>query len=116
MPAGSTFVFADLARQAAAPDFSWASLRPGVDIHPLSGGSDDGPSSALLRYAPGASVPHHRHPGHEHIFVLAGMQVDANGIHRAGTLVINLPGSSHEVSSPDGCLVLAIWERPVVFT
>ena len=31
------------------------------------------------------------------------------------TLVINPPGSRHRVVSDDGCLVLVIWEQPVVF-
>lgn len=97
------------------PELRWEPLRPGVDIHHLSRASDAGPAAALLRYAPGAHVPYHRHQGHEHIYVLDGSQRDERGTYAAGTLVVNPPGSGHSVSSPDGCLVLIFWERPVAF-
>lgn len=105
----------ELAKRATDPDFPWTPLRPGVDIHTIYGQRDRGPSAALLRYAPGARIPFHTHGGYEHIFVLSGFQVDARGVHHAGTLVINGPGSGHTVFSPEGCLVLAYWERPVTF-
>lgn len=108
-------VLPDLARLASQPNLSWTPLRPGVDIHVLYEEKDRGASAALLRYAPGASVPSHTHGGYEHIYVLSGSQIDARGVHHAGALVINPPGSRHSVVSPGGCLVLAIWERPVVF-
>ena len=69
----------------------------------------------MLRYAPGASVQRHRHEGDEHVYVLTGAQRDDNGLHVAGAHVLNPPGSVHEVASPDGCLVLVVWERPNTF-
>lgn len=94
-------------------------LRPGVDILPLYGTSDDGvlstgPSAALLRYEPGASIPEHRHTGYEHIVVLRGSQRDHDGHYPSGTCVISPPGTRHSVRSDEGCLVLAIWNRSVV--
>jgi anti-sigma factor ChrR (cupin superfamily) len=47
--------------------------------------------------------------------VLEGAQEDERGRYRAGTMVINPPGSRHRVASPEGCLVLVIWERPNEF-
>jgi anti-sigma factor ChrR (cupin superfamily) len=91
-------------------------LRPGVDILYLYEDAESGASSALLRYEPGARVPEHRHEGYEHVFVLSGEQRDERGSYAAGTFVINPPGTSHEISSPEGCLVLIIWQRPVTFT
>lgn len=91
-------------------------LRPGVDILYLYKDVASGASSALLRYEPGAWVPEHRHEGYEHVFVLSGEQRDARGTYPAGTFVINPPGTSHDISSAGGCLVLIIWQRPVVFT
>lgn len=95
-------------------------LHPGVDILPLYGIHADGrwlsknqPSAAFIRYAPGAQVPRHGHPGFEHIIVLRGSQSDALGAYPKGTCVVNPPGSSHAVASEEGCLVLAIWDRPV---
>lgn len=105
----------DLATRVLDPGFSWSPFRPGVEIHRLAGSGEGGPSSAILRYAPGASVPMHRHPGYEHIVVLHGAQVDERGRHAAGALVINPPGSEHAVHCPEGSIVLVIWELPVVF-
>ena len=98
------------ARQDELP---WEPFRPGVDIYRLYGDGQGGAQAALLRYQPGASVPRHDHMGFEHILVLSGSQTDQNGEHQAGTLVINPPSSNHSVISQAGCIVLAIWEKPV---
>jgi anti-sigma factor ChrR (cupin superfamily) len=93
---------------------------PGVEILPLYGFSASGkaldssqPSAAFLRYAPGASVPAHRHLAYEHIFVLEGSQTDGRGTYAKGSCLISAPGTQHNVSSPEGCLVLAIWNKSV---
>ncbi len=95
-------------------------LHPGVEILPLYGMLPDGtplsktgPSAAFIKYAPGAQVPRHLHPGVEHIIILSGSQTDERGTYGRGTCVMNPPGSTHAVSSPEGCLVLAIWSRPI---
>lgn len=95
----------------------WQSLpfqpfRDGVEICMLWQG---GPDVALLRYAPGASVPRHRHTGLETILVLTGSQSDDNGRYGAGSLMFNPAGSEHRVWSEDGCTVLIQWEKPVEF-
>lgn len=87
----------------------------GVEIHRLYGDGVTGPSAALLRYNRAGKVRLHEHAGYEHIFVLAGTQSDQNGAASAGTLVVNPPGTRHEIESGDGCIVLAIYEKPVVF-
>ena len=89
-------------------------LRPGVEIHVLHE-SPDGARVALLRYTPGAQVPQHRHEGHEYVYVLEGEQSDERGSYSAGSLVVNEPGVTHRVTSAGGCVVLIIWQRPVVF-
>ncbi|AUX33658.1 allophanate hydrolase [Sorangium cellulosum] len=115
-PVQLPFIVSDVTALTANPDLiPWRRFREGVEIHQLYGSGDAGASAALLRYAPGASVPQHVHRGHEHIFVLTGSQSDERGHHRAGTLVVNTPGTRHSVSSAEGCIVLAIWEQPVVF-
>jgi anti-sigma factor ChrR (cupin superfamily) len=93
----------------------WKTLRDGVDICRLYGESRAGPSAAFLRYAPNAYVPLHEHDGAEHVFVLSGSQEDESGVYPAGTMVVNPPGSRHTVRAPEGCLVLILWERPVIF-
>ncbi|PSN11877.1 transcription negative regulator ChrR [filamentous cyanobacterium CCT1] len=98
---------------ARADDLPWEAFRPGIEIHRLYPAEPNGAAAALLRYQPGASVPYHLHTGFEHILVLSGSQVDDNGTYGAGTLVVNPPSTRHSVSSPDGCIVLAIWAKPV---
>jgi anti-sigma factor ChrR (cupin superfamily) len=96
-----------------ASRFTWQPFREGVEMCPLYGGASDAPAAALLRYAPNASVPRHLHRGYEHILILSGSQRDERGHYEAGTLLVSEPGTSHRVSSEQGCVVLAIWERPV---
>ena len=93
----------------------WVPFREGVDIYRLYGDGKSGPASALLRFHPGARVTLHEHTGYEHILVLAGSQVDENGSAHAGALIINPPLTRHHVLSETGCIVLAIYEKPVAF-
>lgn len=90
-------------------------LRPGVDMLVLYRDEATQASAAVLRYQPGAEVPPHEHGGFEHVIVLEGEQLDERGRYPKGTLVINPPGTSHRVWSPNGCLVLIVWQRPVTF-
>jgi len=94
--------------------FDWKPFRPGVEIARIYNSPENGPSAAFLKYQPGASVPLHMHGGYEHIFILKGTQLDRSGEHGAGTMIINPPGSSHNVTSPNGCIVLIIWDKPVI--
>jgi anti-sigma factor ChrR (cupin superfamily) len=93
----------------------WENLRDGVNIHWLYRSGPDGPSAALIKFDPGAKVPLHEHGGYEHIYVLSGSQMDQNGFLETGALMIHPPGSRHSVVSEEGCVVLAIYERPVKF-
>ena len=58
-------------------------------------------------------MPAHVHRGMEHIIVLAGAQKDADGTYGEGGMLVHGPGTSHAVASDQGCIALAIWERPV---
>ncbi len=93
---------------------SFSELRSGVGIYVLHE-APDGARAAILRYAPGATVPSHRHEGYEYIYVLSGEQSDERGRYGAGSFVVNEPGMTHQVTSEGGCTVLIIWQRPVVF-
>jgi anti-sigma factor ChrR (cupin superfamily) len=111
-----SLIFPQLAQMVSSPEtLAWEPFRPGIAIYQLYVPSPSSSAAALLRYDPGASVPWHRHVGYEHIWVLSGSQQDDRGVYAAGTLVINPPDTCHQVSSPDGCIVLAIWEKPVQF-
>lgn len=98
-----------------SPAMQWQAFRAGVEMLPLYGDAAQGCSSALLRYQPGAQIPEHLHVGVEFLLVLRGSQTDARGHYSAGTLLINPATSSHEILSVEGCVVLAIWEKPVRF-
>lgn len=93
----------------------WKPFKTGVEIHRLYGDGESGPSAALLRFRAGGRVPLHEHTGFEHILVLAGSQVDENSRAETGDLMVNPPGTSHSILSEGGCIVLAIYERPVRF-
>ena len=93
--------------------FAWQPFREGVEIARLYGEAESGPSMALLRYRAGASVPRHLHRGLEHIVVLEGSQRDEEGEHLTGSVMVHGPGTTHSVRSDGGCVVLAIWEKPV---
>ncbi|MCH8466094.1 MAG: cupin domain-containing protein [Roseinatronobacter sp.] len=94
-------------------DLSFVAFRDGVEIAQLR---TTDPAVALLRYQPGACVPHHEHTGLETILVLEGTQSDERGDYPSGTLVLNPKGSAHSVWSANGCTVLIQWESPVRFT
>jgi hypothetical protein len=107
-------IFADLLAAARDPGLAWEPFREGIEIcriYDVPGG----PSAAFLRYAPGASLARHEHRGFEHVFVLTGSQVDDSGRHEAGAMLVHPPGSSHAVTTSTGCVVLAVWEKPVAF-
>ena len=108
-------VLHQLVERAKEPDFPWTKMRPGIEMHRIYGDGQSGPSAALLRYAPGATLPHHRHTGYEHLTILEGSQVDQFGVYAAPCFIVNPPCSSHAVSSPGGCLVLVVWQEPVIF-
>lgn len=95
-------------------DVAYEPFRDGIEAHWLVRGGQEAPSAAILRYAPGASVPRHRHPGLETIVVLDGTQSDENGDYPAGSVVFNPVGSEHSVWTRGGCVVLIQWNLPVV--
>ena len=107
---------ADLFRIATHPEeIPWQPFQDGVEIHRLYGDGITGPTAALIRFRKDGVVPVHAHTGYEHIIVLAGTQRDQNGTATAGRLIINPPGTRHSVVSEAGCIVLAIYEKPVQF-
>lgn len=95
--------------------FHWESFKEGIEISRIYDDAINGPAAALLRYAAGAEVPLHRHGGYEHILILSGSQTDGVEVYGKGTLMISAPGSQHRIVSESGCIVLAIWHKPVAF-
>jgi anti-sigma factor ChrR (cupin superfamily) len=104
-----------LTRDFNDPALQWQDFRDGVDMLPLYGNPAQGCSCALLRYHPGAQIPRHLHVGVEFLFILRGSQSDERGHYSDGTFLVNPATSSHEIASEEGCIVLAVWEKPVEF-
>ncbi|HVY70954.1 MAG TPA: cupin domain-containing protein [Verrucomicrobiae bacterium] len=94
---------------------AWKPFQDGVEVFRLYGDGETGPTAALLRFRPGGRVQLHEHTGFEHVLVLSGGQVDENSRAVEGDLIINPPGTCHSIWSEHGCIVLAIYEKPVKF-
>jgi anti-sigma factor ChrR (cupin superfamily) len=115
-PTPKIFEWPKLLQLAGQVDsLAWRPFREGVDIFRLYGDGLVGPSASILRFREATQIPLHHHDGYEHILVLAGSQRDEHGVVEAGTLRIHPPGTSHQVFGEAGCLVLAIYEKPVRF-
>ncbi len=90
----------------------WVEAYPGVEIKTLHEDPETGLHVSLMRYAPGAFVPRHRHTAVEHIYVLEGVVEDEDGACSAGNYALRLPGCVHSPGSRDGALALAIAYGP----
>lgn len=67
--------------------------------------AESGHATSLVKYLPGASFPHHQHPGGEEILVLDGVFSDEKGDYGPGTYLRNPAGSSHAPFSKEGCTI-----------
>jgi anti-sigma factor ChrR (cupin superfamily) len=74
-----------------------------------------GLTTAISRWAPGASLPLHEHLDIEQTYVLEGSLCDEEGECKAGQYVWRPSGSRHRAWSPNGCVLLAIFMQPNVF-
>lgn len=91
----------------------WETTRfPGIETKTLFVDKATGSVTALIRMAPGARLPDHEHPLAEQSFVLEGVLADDDGVCTAGNFVWRPAGSRHQAWSPDGALVLGIFQVP----
>jgi quercetin dioxygenase-like cupin family protein len=92
--------------------------REAVGAHWLYTGEQTGPDGAesyVARFGPGAHGDLHRHLGFELLFVLDGELHNDNGdVYGPGSLVLERPGSVHQVSSEHGCVVLVVREKRTI--
>ncbi len=95
-----------------AADIPWVERRPGVFWKVLWEDADGNHKAILVRYAPGAIVPRHRHVGDEQILVLEGEVADDTGTCTAGNYARRAPGCIHTVRSGPGALVFAVTSGP----
>lgn len=91
-------------------ELEWRSFpeAQGVDYKVLRRHPEAGGSTLLLRFAPGADYPAHRHPAGEEYFVLSGSLDDGGSIYRAGDYIYYPPGSAHRPASREGCTLLVV--------
>jgi anti-sigma factor ChrR (cupin superfamily) len=92
----------------------WEPLYPGVEIKTLHQDEAQKLHVMLMRYAPGAVIPKHRHSAIEHIFVLEGSVEDEFGACTAGNYALRPPGCVHAPGSRGGAVALAISYGPTV--
>jgi anti-sigma factor ChrR (cupin superfamily) len=102
-------------------DMEWRPTRfPGCEVKTLLLDEKTGLMTALMRFAPGAVLPDHEHVGIEQTFVLEGRLVDKDGAAAGievskGEYVWREAGSRHSAWSPEGGLMLAIFQVPNKF-
>ena len=76
---------------------------------------EHGVRTALVRMAPGAEIPFHEHTGLEQTYVLEGSLGDHEGACTAGQYVWRLKGNRHVARSPNGGLMLVMFESPNIY-
>jgi len=84
----------------------------GIEMKILFEEPASGLLTALVRLAPGASLPLHEHAAIEQSYVIEGSMVDDEGEVTAGNFVWRPAGSRHSVRCPAGALVLAFFQKP----
>jgi anti-sigma factor ChrR (cupin superfamily) len=100
-------------RYVTVDSLPWLATRfPGVDFKILIEDPATGGSTQLVRFAPGASLPLHEHVEVEQSYILSGSLVDNEGEATVGNFVWRPAGSRHVATAPNGCLLLAIFQRP----
>jgi anti-sigma factor ChrR (cupin superfamily) len=103
-------------RYVDVADVPWTPTRfKGVDMKILMEDKDTGLSTALVRFAPGATLPDHEHVELEQTYVLEGSLEDHEGVATAGNYVWRPAGSRHDAYAPKGCLALSFFLRPNKF-
>ena len=102
-------------------DMEWQKTRfPGCEVKTLLFDRETGLVTALMRLAPGAVLPDHEHVRIEQTYMLEGRLVDKEGpaeglaVHR-GEFVWREAGSRHVAWTPDGGLMLAMFQIPNKF-
>ncbi len=88
---------------------------PGIEAKVLWSDPASGRSTILFKLAPGAVVPAHTHAGVEQTWVLEGTFEDDEGRALPGHFVWRPAENRHEASTPDGALILSMFDKPNVF-
>jgi anti-sigma factor ChrR (cupin superfamily) len=80
----------------------------GIEVKDL--GTANGRSMQLVRFAPGASFPLHRHEGPEFIYLLEGVAIQEGQQLSAGWAAVAATGTTDSnFHSPAGCVFLIVY-------
>ena len=99
----------------------WQKTRfTGCEIKTLLFDNESGLVTALIRFAPGAVLPDHEHVKIEQTYVIEGRLVDKEGPDAGldvgpGEFVWRPAGSRHVAWTPEGCLMLGMFQIPNKF-
>lgn len=78
----------------------------GIFVKPLNADPNSGrPISFLLKFQPGTSYPHHKHPKGEEILVLDGSCRIEDEVLRQGDYLYTPSGFGHAVFSEERCIM-----------
>jgi anti-sigma factor ChrR (cupin superfamily) len=102
-------------------EMTWQPIRyPGCYVKTLLVDKETGLLTVLLKMDPGAELPDHEHAMLEQTYVLEGRLVDKDGpesglICGPGEFVWRPAGSRHSAWTPEGALMIAIFQIPNKF-
>ncbi len=102
-------------------EMEWKKTRfPGCEVKGLLFDKQTGLVTALMKFAPGATLPDHEHVKIEQTYVLEGRLVDKDGPVKGlsvgvGEFVWREAGSRHVAWTPEGGLMLAMFQIPNKF-
>ncbi len=104
-----------------ATQMPWQKTRfTGIEVKPLLFDRDSGLVTALIRMAPGATLPDHAHVMIEQTYMLEGTLEDKEGPDKglacgAGDFVWRPAGSRHVAWCPQGGVMVAMFQVPNKF-
>ena len=102
-------------------EMEWQKTRfPGCEVKALLVDKESGLVTALMKFAPGAILPDHEHVKIEQTYILEGKLVDKEGAAQGlavgpGEFVWREAGSRHVAWTPEGGLMLAMFQVPNKF-
>ena len=108
-------------RVVHANEMEWEPIRyPGCKVKTLMVDPKLGLLTVLLKMEPGAQLPDHEHALMEQTYMLEGRLVDLEGPEKGlevgpGEFVYRPAGSRHTAYTPEGGLMLAIFQVPNKF-
>jgi anti-sigma factor ChrR (cupin superfamily) len=109
------------ARVVHANEMKWEPIRyPGCHVKTLMVDPKAGLLTVLLKMEPGAHLPDHEHTLVEQTYMLEGRLVDVDGPEKGlevgpGEFVYRPAGSRHSAYTPEGGLMLAVFQVPNKF-